>query len=400
MAKKKSKTPRRREPQPFFREFNQTWYLQLGKRQINLGKDKEAAWERYHELIKDRKDVEATANTTVCGVLETFLGWVKDWRSEGTYGWYSVHLSSFASHVGQSLKLLDLHDKHVTKWIDACHKDSAPDTIYGAIRTVQRAMNWAVKRGYLPKSPVKNVEKPQTEPREAIITLAQFEQIIARCSDENARDFFNVMWETGCRVQEIRKVEAKHFVEAERCWLFPRSQAKGKRSPRIVYLTDKAIEITKRLAAKTPTGPIFRNRKGRPWTKDTLSRRFRVLARPPQKPCAYCSTKSVAFIRGPFVPAAERNGRKYIFVCGDCIKKKKLTKEMLGKVFLPIEGLDEACPTSFRHSFITRALKNRVAGITVSVLVGHRDTRMISRVYSHLEQDPAFLQEELKRATS
>lgn len=400
MSKKKSKAPRKREPQPFFRELNQTWYLQLGKRQINLGKDKDAAWERYHELMKDRKEVEATSNTTVCGVLDAFLAWVNDWRSPGTYQWYSNHLSSFASHIGEQLKLLDLDAKHVTKWIDACHKDSAPDTIYGAIRTVQRAMNWAVKRGYLPRSPVKNVEKPQTESREAIITPGQFEQIIARCSDEHARDFFTVMWETGCRVQEIRRVEAKHFIEAERCWLFPRSQAKGKRSPRIIYLTDTAIAITKRLAEKTPDGPIFRNRKGKPWTKDTISRRFRKIARPPQKPCAYCPQKSVAFIRGSFIPADEKRGRKYTFVCGDCIKRKKLTKAMLGKVFLPIAGLDEACPTSFRHSFITRALKNRVAGITVSVLVGHRDTRMISRVYSHLEQDPVFLQEELKRATS
>jgi integrase len=73
---------------------------------------------------------------------------------------------------------------------------------------------------------------------------------------------------------------------------------------------------------------------------------------------------------------------------------------MLGSILLPIRGLEDACPTSFRHSFATRAFKNRVAGMTLSVLLGHTDTRMVSRVYGHLEQDPGFLREELVRATA
>ena len=400
MAKKKTKQPRKREPQPFFREFNQTWYLQLGQRHIKLGKDKDAAWDEYHRLMDNRKKVEKTANMTVFAVLDLFLDWVKDWRSEGTYRWYSEHLSNFARHLGEQVKLLELRDKHVTTWIDAAHKNSAPDTIYGAIRSVQRAMNWAIKRGLLPESPVKGVEKPQQEPREVVISPEQFKTIIDRCRDQHAINLFTGLWETGCRVQEIRRVEAKHFIEAERCWLFPRKQSKGKRSPRIVYLNDVAFEITKRLAEESPEGPIFRNSKSKPWTKNAIVHRFNKIARPSVKKCAYCDDNAVAFLRGMFVPPNEKHGRTYTYVCKACIKKKKLTKGMLGKIVLPIAGLEEACATSFRHSFITRALKNRVAGITVSVLVGHADTRMISRVYSHLEQDPVFLHEELKRATT
>ena len=111
----------------------------------------------------------------------------------------------------------------------------------------------------------------------------------------------------------------------------------------------------------------------------------------------FCSGPAIAFVRGPFVAKQDKQGRHRRHVCDACIRKKKLTPEMLGKIALPIPGLEDAVATSFRHSFVTRALKSRVAGITVSVVVGHSDTRMISRVYAHLEKDPEFLREELTK---
>ena len=37
-----------RQPKPFFRKQTQSWYVQLGKRQIPLGKDEDEAWKQYH----------------------------------------------------------------------------------------------------------------------------------------------------------------------------------------------------------------------------------------------------------------------------------------------------------------------------------------------------------------
>ncbi|HEY4310167.1 MAG TPA: site-specific integrase [Pirellulales bacterium] len=394
------KTRKRREPQPFFRKATKSWYVQLGRRQVPLGPDKDAAWDEYHRLMTERKDIEATADATVCAVLEAFLDWVKDWRSAGTYRWYSENLSKFARHIGTRLKLLELRERHVTAWIDEQYKGLAPDTIYGAIRAVQRAMNWAVKRGYIPKSPLKDIEKPQQRPRETVITPDQFREILARCADEEARDLFTTLWETGCRVQEIRHVEAANFNEADHCWNFPREKSKGKRTPRTIYLTPTSLDITARLAAKYPTRPIFRNRDGKPWKTNAIVLRFQRAAKPLAKACTFCDGTAIAFVRGPHVPQNEKLGRKRRYACQDCITARKLTRKMLGDIPLPIRGLEDACPTSFRHSFATRALKNRVAGMTLSVLLGHTDTRMVSRVYGHLEQDPGFLREELQRATA
>jgi hypothetical protein len=42
----------------------------------------------------------------------------------------------------------------------------------------------------------------------------------------------------------------------------PPRRGQGQESPRVVYLTDRAIEITRRLMARHPEGPLFRNTGG------------------------------------------------------------------------------------------------------------------------------------------
>jgi hypothetical protein len=41
-------------PKPFFRSDRRLWYVQLDGRQVNLGPDREAAFDRYHELMTPR----------------------------------------------------------------------------------------------------------------------------------------------------------------------------------------------------------------------------------------------------------------------------------------------------------------------------------------------------------
>ena len=49
------------------------------------------------------------------------------------------------------------------------------------------------------------------------------------------------------------------------------------------------------------------------------------------------------------------------------------------------------CLTSFRHSFTHRMLRNGVDALTVSILMGHADTTMVAKVYSHLTQASDYL---------
>jgi hypothetical protein len=46
---------------------------------------------------------------------------------------------------------------------------------------------------------------------------------------------------------------------------------------RLVYLTPAMLELTRKLMELYPTGPLFRNSRGKPWTRNAIRCRFRNL---------------------------------------------------------------------------------------------------------------------------
>lgn len=55
---------------------------------------------------------------------------------------------------------------------------------------------------------------------------------------------------------------------------------------------------------------------------------------------------------------------------------------------------------SFRHSACTRMLADaKLDAVTASVLMGHRDTTMISRHYAHLAPRPEHLRDAANRSS-
>jgi hypothetical protein len=47
-----------------------------------------------------------------------------------------------------------------------------------AIRSVQRAFNWAVEQGYLAASPIAKIKKPAYKPRDTILAPEQWNQLV------------------------------------------------------------------------------------------------------------------------------------------------------------------------------------------------------------------------------
>src|SRR5688572_3556590 len=87
----------KKKPEPFFRNDRRLWYVQIGKRQYNLGPDESEAWRRYHEFMARPPEVAADL---VVGVIEGFLEWCqrrvdRRERAPRTYAWYRQHLQSF-----------------------------------------------------------------------------------------------------------------------------------------------------------------------------------------------------------------------------------------------------------------------------------------------------------------
>lgn len=327
-----------RRPEPFFRSQTRSWYVQIDGRQIPLGRDRKLAWSKYHELMAAKP--ENCPGISVALLLDEFLEYVKKNRAPHTYVWYRHYVRSFVGFIGTTQRVSDLKKLHVTKWLDDSFATLSPTSRNCAVRAVKSAFNWAVNEGYLDKSPIRDVKRPPAGRREMVLTVEEFRtRIIARSSDQAERDLMTFLWETGARVQEVRRISHHHVELANnRIVMCPSEDKVG--HYRVIYLTETAREIVERLCKTHGEGVLFRNRRGKAWTSNAIRCRF----------------------------------RKY--------------------------GIRRLCGTVLRHSFCQRLLTNGVDSVTVSVLMGHRDLTMVARVYSHLAQNAEFLQKQLRSAST
>jgi integrase len=253
-------------PKPWFRPGRGVWYVTLDGKQHNLGPDREAAFEQYKKLlVQPPVAPQEVPSSSVVGLIDRFLGWCKEHRAEETYEWYRWRLQLFAQSIDRALTVAQLKPFHIDDFL-ARHPNWTSGMKHGACRAVQRAMRWAQKKGYIGQSPVADYEKPRPGKRKVVLSPAEFELLLSLAGGQHFRDLLVVTWETACRPQESLIVEARHVDLKNARWVFPADEAKGEQWPRVVYLTDTALEITRRLMLKNPEGPIFRNARGAPWT--------------------------------------------------------------------------------------------------------------------------------------
>lgn len=323
----------RRRKGPWFRKQNQSWYTTVNGQFVRLG-SADDPWEeierRYHE---EHANEEKPSEWTVSRILDEFLDWCNKNREPSTYRWYRSRLQSFHKFIGDRLRVNDLDPWRVSKWVDKTYGDQSSSTRHGAYRCVVRAFNWAVRHGLIRHSPVAGIEKPTPESREAVISQAQFEDVLSLVRDQEFRDVLEFLWHTGARPQEFRVVEARH-VDGRKIVL-ERRISKGKKRRRTIWLNAEAHAIVERLAKRCPEGPIFRNTRGNPWNKNNMSCRFSRL-------------------------------------------REKT-------------GIDELCAYTLRHSYATRRLKEGLDSVSLGVLMGHANPSMIGEVYQHVAQDDEYM---------
>jgi integrase len=336
---------------PFFRASRGVWFVEIVRgKQINLGKDRDTAFARYHELMADSAQNPAgqpgvparPAPQLVIVLVDHFLDWCQKHRAADTYRWYRDRLQLFCNAIPNSLTITQLRNYHVQQWVDSFSSLSSGSK-RNHCRAIQRAMRWAVQQGYADASPISSLEKPAAGRREQLVSGDEFSRILELANDEHFRDLLTVTWETGCRPQESLRVEARHFDAEHARWIFPASEAKGGKLPRIVYLTPKALEVCERLVSKYPSGPLFRNTAGTAWTPDAANCRFQRIEK--------------------------KTGIRY-------------------------------CLYAMRHSWMNRMLVSGVDALTVAVLAGHSDPSTLAKTYQHLSQSPAYLLGQARRSTA
>lgn len=351
---------------PHWKESHKCWYVKLKGKFHRLDPDKQKAFDAYADLLGKRNiesGATAAGSIKVADLAYLFLEWVDKHNANYTYLWYRKYLhgingktgkhksDGFANFISPDLRVVDLRPYHVTNWLDSRYLDASDNTRAGAITAILRLFNWAREQGYIDHNPLGKMRKPNREARDedAYLQPHQWDQLIDAVKAGQKQkevqpflDYITVIKETGCRPQEIRKVEARHLDHELKRWIFPVKESKGKKDKREVLLGPIAYEICARLAKANPDGPIFRNSDGKPWTNFAVSCRF-----------------------------------------------KRLSKILGFTVYA----------YAVRHSFASEAIINGVDIITIARLMGHKDLTMLNKIYQHVTKDRGHMETARKRAT-
>jgi integrase len=256
----------RTSSKPWLRKENMTWYVELGGKQISLGKDKAEAKRKWVKLLaegglpKDRPLRECVEH-----YLPTLAPKTRRTREQT--------LTAFLKHTGE-IKVGKLANHHVSTFI---RPNWSASTTRGHIKTIIACLNMAVKHGLIEKNPVKDVEKPAWERRELILTGDELEKLFA-AAREPFKTLLRAMADSGCRPGEICSLQIEDCFPDQSVWLVAnKTKNKTGVKKRPIYLTPELAEMTRTLMAGRTEGPLFRNRYGKPWRTDTIRCRFRDL---------------------------------------------------------------------------------------------------------------------------
>jgi integrase len=342
-----------RPGRPWRRKPTNDWYAKIGGSQVRLApasasfKDAEAEWVRIRATSGIASPGAKAPDLSVRDLCDLFLedlaGAVeRGERQQVTLDGYLRLLKTAAKAIG-TMKAPDVQVRHVKGWIDGKRTWGAT-TRFNAITAIKAVFSWSRKQGYIEADPIRDMERPAPRRRIEVITPEQADQIMAAIPDRPFRELLTALRETGCRPGEAIGLTARGVNLETGIWsVINKTRAKTGEKTRPVYLTPEMVDLSRRLIVEWPEGPIFRNRRGNPWTRHATACRFADLR----------------------------------------------TKLGMGP---------EATAYAFRHLYITDALDRGVPVATVAELVGHTDTKMIMKIYSHLKERREHLREAARRA--
>lgn len=354
----------RRLPQPWLKtrpNGKKEYYVTIRQKQIFLAEEgiSEAELQRLLILALSESSVGRPGHEACfVAVANQYLDFVKSHQSANTYRLRSIYLGSFRDYlrkVGlETILCKDLIPNHVNRWLDT--QPQWGDTVRKmGVCSVKVCLSWAFEEGILNEKYLVRLKGPAEHIRgqEVIMTPEQRQLLLDCCANDHQRDVLVALYNSGCRPGELASLVAEdvHLNRSPAIWVVRGKPTKFRPDgTRLVALSPTLAEITKRLLLKHPTGPLFRNKKGNPWSNRSIS---------------------------VFVWRANQKAIKR----GHVLPPKVIAYAM-------------------RHNFATDLLAGGAADYDVAKLMGHSGTKMIHQVYSkHSVDKAARALEHLQSAT-
>lgn len=336
---------------PFWHKSNKCFYVKDNHgRFVRLDPDETTAYEIWEQM--------RAAGASIAHPSVRFSALVSGWLEE--YQHAEVNASRFeliGNYLGQFIDwtddkiAADISVDLVRRWLKEPkqnHKGRKSAKVWSvatqrdAAHAVKRVLSWASEQGYIKRNPIASLRLKTPKGRVRTISDVEHAALVAasRAQKRNGKQFalYLIASHCGARPQQIRDVTKEHVHHSGHMWTFTEHKtAAATGRPLNVYLSPCLQTVTKILAANRSSGPLFTQDSGKPWKKDTIVQRF-----------------------------------------------SRLRKQL---------GLEDVVAYAYRHTFATNALLAEVPLATVSALLGHTDTRMVSQVYGHLDQHAPHLAE-------
>lgn len=341
----------------WYRKATGWWMFTQGSQQVKLlrGPNDEAtrqlAEETWIERRKQQRERPDSVAATVADVVESFLEWSERNLAADTYRVHQYYGGSLVRRCGEVF-VSQFKPLHITNWIhfmmdperaakDKKYRVWKDTTAFNAKRFAFRVMNWAKEEGWLAVNPLAGMKRPKPHLRRRPMTDDEFAKMHAAANQAFA-DLLFALRETGARPKELRDL-VWDDVQGKRCILGKHKTAKKTGEPRIITLSRAMVAMLKRRKAESKTEYVFTNKLyGKPWTMNAVRLQF-------------------------------SNLRKRLGLAPDL------------------------CAYLARHGFGTRAILRGVDPMTVATLMGHKSLDMVSKVYVHLSNEEAHLQDAVEK---
>ena len=174
----------------WFRKDIGRWMVTLGGVKVRLAEGKQnkrLAQDKFHELSLQCPCTPESSSARVADVIEAFLAWAKNHRSDETnrnYVWYG---QKFSENIGY-LPVAELKPIHVTRFVD---KHGWMDTTErNARRSVYRAFSWATEEGVIAENPLRGMKCPKARTRERALTNGEYSLLMRN----SQRDFKRLLF--------------------------------------------------------------------------------------------------------------------------------------------------------------------------------------------------------------
>jgi integrase len=295
----------------------------------------------WHEYMTVQNAPTAGDENPLSLVLDLYLQHLRDSKASAkTLKDYKDFFQWFIDRWPK-LTVRELRSFHMQTWFRE-HPKWGPSYRNKIGTAFKAALNWATGAdggNIIPKNPLDGMSLPQSRSRgaEVLISDEDHKRLLAVVPEDLKRVLI-ALRHTGTRPSNIWRAEARNLDRVGHTLVYAdwntdpdtpaHKTAKKTGRALVITLTPVVFDMCCRLADQHPSGPLFRTKKGEPWTACKLANRLRWY-----------------------------------------------TKRL---------GIEHVICYGYRHSVATELLEKGVPDAEVAAILGHTGTDMIYRHYGHL----------------